>query len=173
MGIKETKVGETQVTESPKPQTPKPKLIRLEPDEDGMFPGAWLGINTTTLEAYCGKLRWKIRPDGHTKNCTDCIREIYKNFQVQMRVFEDTTTTLGYEKEELYEKTTKGILEYALVGFKYNEAANEIDAGPANLGLLAEEVRSFLVELGGKAGSKHLQMLSKLVDQNGSSGLTP
>jgi len=165
---------EEPATEAPKPvpgmNAPKPPL-KLIPDSDGKFKGAHMGIDTTKLEAYIGSLHWKIRPDGHTKKVVDAIRMIQKISQEELQTLEADDNVLLYDKEEAYERCTKQILELGLVAFNYETAANHVDAGPAALGMLAGEVRSFLVDLGGREGSKHLQMLSRLATQNISAGI--
>ena len=155
-------------TETPQPGF-RPK--RMIPDADGKFEGAHLGINTTKLEAYVGTQTWKIRPDGHTKFIVDQLRAIQKTFEISARALEDNPQAMTYEKEEVYETATKAMLELALEGFSYESAANHVDVGVGALGLLSNEVRSFLVDLGGRDVSKHWQMLSKLVTQSGSNGM--
>ena len=157
----------------PEPPTPDPESVptlEMEPGESGKFKGQTIGIDTDRLEAYIATLKWKIRPDGHTKKVVDQIRLIQQEYERVMKALEKSPETLTYDKEAAYEKATKGILEATLVAFNYDEAANNVDAGPGALGILSNEVRTFLVDLGGRVGQQHLQMLSKLVTQKGSSG---
>lgn len=155
--------------EPPEVPQPTPEPI-LTPNADGIFKGQQIGVDTTKLTAYAGSLTWKIKPDGHTKKVRDVIIAHQSAFEIESKTMEDNPDqfTTG-QKEEVYEKATKAILETALIGFNYEEAANHVDAGPGVLGILANEVRTFLVDMGGRVGSQHLQTLSKLVTQNISS----
>ena len=135
-----------------------------------------IGVEEDTLIAFIGKnpqtrITWKIRPDGWTKIIRDQIRLIAKNFKVEMKKLENQKEDSVYEQEDLYEKSTKQILELGLIGFDYEKSANDVKAGPSALGLLANEVRVFLVEHP-QVVSKHLQMLSKLESLTASSGST-
>ena len=143
----------------------------LKPGKGGRFKGQHIGLDTDLLEAYIGSLKWKIRPDGHTKKIVDQVKLIQKTYEIAFQALEDDPKALTYQKEEVYEVATKAILNLALIGFNYEEAANHIDAGPGALGILSNEIRAFLVDLGGREGQKHLQMLSKLATQNISDGL--
>ena len=160
-----SKPAEIPTVEGGAPPIPEP-VPPLQPDADGKFPSQQIGVNSTTLTAYCSSLTWKVRKDGHTKIIVDQIRQITDQYERALQVLEASPTSLTSTKEQAYEKSTKAILELALVGFDYEEAANNIDAGPGALGILANEVRSFLVELGGRVGQKHLQTLSKLATQS-------
>lgn len=155
----------------PNPESESVPALEMESSDSGKFKGQTIGIDTDRLEAYIATLKWKIRPDGHTKKVVDQIRDFQKEYEKEMKVLEKNPESLTYAKEEAYEKATKGILEAALIGFNYEEAANNVDAGPGALGILSNELRTFLVDLGGRVGQKHLQMLSKLVTQKGSTGL--
>ncbi len=157
------------VKDSP-PTVPKVGTLEMEPGDSGKFKGQTIGIDVDKLEAYINSLKWKIRKDGHTKIIVDQVRQIQKDFEVEMRKMEKDPDVLTFDKEAVYEKATKAMLELALEGFNYEEAANHVDAGPGALGILSNEVRSFLVDLGGRVGQKHLQMLSKLATQNISPG---
>ena len=163
-------MSEIPKTDKPEPPTPQPEPV-LKPDKAGRFKGQHIGIDTDLLEAYIGSLKWKIRPDGHTKKIIDQIKLIQKTYEINFTALDKNPDALTYQKEEVYEVATKAILELALIGFNYNEAANHIDAGPGALGILSNEIRAFLVDLGGREGQKHLQMLSKLATQNISDGL--
>ena len=154
----------------PPPPVPKVKTLEMEPDASGKFKGQTIGIDVDKLEAYVGSLKWKIRKDGHTKVVVDQVRQIQKDFEVEMRKMEKDPNTITFDKDAVYDKATKAMLELALEGFNYAEAANHVDAGPGALGILSNEVRTFLVDLGGRVGQKHLQMLSKLATQNISPG---
>jgi len=157
----------------PEPPTPDPEpvpTLEMEPGDTGKFKDQTIGIDTDRLVAYIGNLEWKIRPDGHTKKIVDKVRLIQKTYEIEMKKLEQDPNALTYLKEEAYEIATKGMLELALVGFNYDEAANDINAGPGTLGILSNELRAFLVDLGGRVGQKHLQMLSKLAIQSTSAG---
>ncbi len=153
----------------PEPPTPDPEP-KMEPDSSGRFKGQHIGIDIDKLEAYVGSLKWKIRKDAHTKNIVDQVRLIQKEYETEFKRLVDDPDAATWDKEEEYEKATKGILELVLEGFKYDESANHIDAGPGALGILSNEIRTFLVDLGGREGQKHLQMLSKLATRNILSG---
>jgi len=96
----------------------------------------------------------------------DALREIQRGYEVEFHKLEDDPKALTWDKEVAYETATKEILQLCLIDCNYEKAANDIDAGPGALGILANELRVFLVDLGGRAGQKHLQMLSKLATQN-------
>ena len=163
-------MSEIPKTNEPEPTTPQPEPT-LKPDKAGRFKGQHIGIDTDKLEAYIGSLKWKLRPDGHTKKIVDQIKLIQKTYEISFTELEDDPKALTYQKEDVYEVATKAILNLALIGFDYEDAANHIDAGPGALGILSNELRAFLVDLGGREGQKHLQMLSKLAIQNISDGL--
>lgn len=171
MSDQEANDGVTTGAENPQKKLTKPESSpKLEPNKAGRFEGQHIGIDIDTLEAYCGSLRWKVRKDAHTKTIVDQVREIQHTYEKEfMRLGEDPSATT-WDKEVEYEKATKAILDLALTDFKYDEAANHLDAGPGALGILANELRTFLVDLGGRAGQKHLQMLSKLAIQSTSPG---
>ena len=158
--IPETPPGQNR-EQLPQPEPP------IKPDAAGKFKGTHIGIDVDKLEAYVGSFKWKIRKDGHTKPVIDALRELQKGYEVEMHRLDDDPKAITFDKEVAYEIATRGMLELALENFDYEEAANHIDAGPGSLGLLANEVRTFLVDLGGRAGSKHLQTLSKLATQSG------
>lgn len=175
------KVTQLPTPEGDPPQTPQPEAqtnpktipptapqeAPLKPNAAGKFKGQHIGIDVDRLEAYVGSFKWKIRPDGHIKKVIDALRELQKGYEVEIHRLEDDPKAITFDKEEAYETATKGMLELCLLEFNYEEAANHIDAGPGALGLLANELRSFLVDLGGRAGQKHLQTLSKLATQSG------
>lgn len=148
------------------------KTKRIEPDESGQFKDAHIGINTTKLEGFIGSLHWKINPEGHTKKIVDLLRGYQHAYEVELKKIEGAPESFTtWDREEAYEKATKGILEAALVDFNYENAANHIDAGVGTLGILANELRSFLVDIGGREGQRHLLMLSKLATQSISDGI--
>jgi len=157
---------DASVPPKPTPAPVPPKEEILKPDDSGRFKGQHIGIDIDRLEGYIGSLKWKIVPDGHTKKVVDALREIQKGYEVEFHQLEDDPKALTYDKEEAYEKSTKAILNICLIDCNYDETANHIDAGPGALGILANELRTFLVDFGGRAGQKHLQMLSKLATQN-------
>ena len=157
------------VPTEPEPPTPDPEPS-LQPNKAGRFEGQHIGIDIDTLEAYCGSLRWKIRKDAHTKTIVDQVRELQRTYEKEFKRLGEDPDATTWDKEVEYEKATKGILDLALIEFNYDESANHIDAGPGALGILANEIRTFLVDLGGRAGQKHLLMLSKLASQSTSPG---
>lgn len=126
----------------------------------------YLGVNFDELEpfAFCGKSKWSINPEAHLKKVTDVIRESIKNYE---ETLSKVSKGEAYESErlEVYENSTKSILEVSLVNFDYEKEANNPDCGPALLGNLAIEIKDFLLVLGGKEGAKRSQMLLNLMKQ--------
>jgi len=94
---------------NPVPPDPVPKVetLEMEPDASGKFKGQSIGIDVDKLEAYVGTLKWKIRKDGHTKAVVDQVRQIQKNFEVEMRKLEKDPNVLTYDKEAEYEKRSE------------------------------------------------------------------
>lgn len=134
------------------------------------LPQEILGVNFDGVEpyAFCGTLQWPINPKAHTKTITDTITAAVKKYET---VLTEIRQGKGLETDKLntYETATIEILEAALLDFVYDDkkgggAANDIEAGPALLGLLASEVKDFLLILGGSRGAKLSQMRLNLMN---------
>lgn len=121
---------------------------------------AHLGIDSTKLQAYCGKLRWPINPKGHTSDVVKAMDKFIDEYETFM---DKKPNALEKERYPKFEACSKGILDVALVGFNYKEAANDADAGPALLHALAIDVRTFLAVTGGRVGQKRLQIQLNLI----------
>ncbi len=124
----------------------------------------YLGIDTDRLLAYVDhkRIKWRIRPDGHVRSVRNQIIEASDKFKKQSEAYEKRPDATLKEKEDIYELATKTVLELALVDFSYDEWADKAEAGPGVLGLLANEIVSFLVERGGREGDRRLQTLQRL-----------
>lgn len=118
-----------------------------------------VGISWEKLEAYANKHTFKINPKGHTLEVKSKIRKIQQDYKPKMEKAIKNFDVLA--QQDLYEESSKKILELSLVEFNYSVWANHIDIGPTVLGQLANEVSTFLVVQGGRAGFKHWQMQQK------------
>lgn len=134
------------------------------------FENPEFGIDTDQLIAFVDykKKSWKIDPKGHTKQVRDKIIEIEDEYKAEFDRYQnlpekDQTQKLKYE---IAEKATRKILETGLIGFNYDAMAEDESAGPKILQMLSDELVVFLVESGGKAGHRHLEMLQKLTTLN-------
>lgn len=122
-----------------------------------------VGINWEIPEAFANNHKFKINPHGHEKKNKDKIRVIQKEFDEKIKATIPDMDVLA--ANDLNEEASKKILEIGLENFNYDEWANHIDLGPTVLEQMANEVATFLVVQGGKAGFKHWQMQQKLVMQ--------
>lgn len=118
-----------------------------------------VGINWEIPEAFAYDHKFKINPEGHLKKNKDKIRAIQK--KVYTNVNEAMKTNDLYKSNDILEAGSKELLELGLVGFNYDEWANHIDLGPTVLEQMANEVGTFLVVQGGKAGYQHWLMQQK------------
>lgn len=118
-----------------------------------------VGISWEKLQAYAHNHTFQINPKGHTLEVKSKIRKIQKDYKPKMEKAIRDYDVLA--QQDLYEESSKKILELGLVDFNYSVWANHVDIGPTVLGQLANEVATFLVVQGGKAGFKHWQMLQK------------
>lgn len=114
--------------------------------------------------AYCGGTKWRINPRAHLKKVTDVIREAVAEYEHTLHNVQDGKA-LESERLEIYEKASRTILEIALVDFDYEKEANNPDAGPALLGMLALDVKDFLLVLGGKEGVRLSRTRLNMISQ--------
>ncbi len=123
-----------------------------------------IGIDTDRLIAFVAhkQVKWKIRPDGHVRSVRNQILEASDKFKKQMDAAEKNPNMPQLKREQIYETATKTILELTLVKFDYEEWAEKPEAGPGALGMLANEIVTFLVERGGRDADRRLQTLQKL-----------
>ena len=122
-----------------------------------------VGINFEIPEAFANGHKFKINPEGHLKKNKDKIRAIQIEFNEKIKATIGDMDVLA--ANDLNEEASKQILEISLVKFNFDEWANHIDVGPTVLEQMANEVATFLVVQGGKAGLKHWQMQQKLAMQ--------
>jgi len=121
-----------------------------------------VGINFEIPEAFANGHTFKINPHGHEKKYKDQIRAIQKTFDEKIMSVPKMDLL---KANDINEEASKQILEIALVNFNYDEWANHVDVGPTVLEQMTNEVATFLVVQGGKAGFKHWQMQQKLAMQ--------
>lgn len=120
-----------------------------------------LGISDETMMAFIGDRKWKLNPLGHTKSIRDIIKKDYLEI-IQIITNQQTQIDVISNIDKI-DNLTKKILEMGLDDtFNYDKSAEDIDIGPAQLRLLAQEIGNFLVVQGGKGASRHLQTLQKL-----------
>lgn len=122
-----------------------------------------VGINWEIPEAFANNHKFKITKDGHTKINKDKIRAIQKEFDKKIKATIPDMDVLA--ANDLNEEASRQILKIGLENFNFDEWANHIDVGPTVLEQMANEVATFLVVQGGKAGFKHWQMQQKLAMQ--------
>lgn len=118
-----------------------------------------LGIeweSTPTPFAFCGSLKWDIQKMAHTKTKVDKMMLCVKEYESEINQIMTGKSTSDYNRNNTYNKATKTILELGLVNFNYEKAANDPQAGPALLGILAGELKDFCLS-GGALGRRHLQ----------------
>lgn len=132
-----------------------------------------VGINWEIPEAFANGHKFKINPFGHLKKNKDKIRVIQKKFNEKIQdTVEDFDVLVA---NDLNEEASRQILAIGLetidqktkevIPFDYESWANHIDVGPTVLEQMANEVATFLVVQGGKAGFKHWEMQQKLAMQ--------
>lgn len=127
-------------------------------------------IDTDTLKAHINNLSWPINPEGHTETVRNQILDIMDEFQIAMTQL--VSEGAGERKRsDLVNSVNKKILGIALVGFDYEQVANDNQAGPIAIDFLTKELKIFLVENGGQVGTKHSQTLSAITNIAISNGL--
>lgn len=132
-------------------------LVSKELQEYSKSPN--VGINWEIPEAFAYEHKFKINPEGHLKKNKDKIREIQKQFAIDIKPTMKTLDLLT--ANDINETASKKILEIGLVNFDYNTWANHVDVGPTVLEQMANEIATFLVVQGGKAGYQHWLMQQK------------
>ena len=115
-----------------------------------------IGLNVDRLIAFANGQEFKINPEGHIKKNKDAIRKIQNQYEADMNKAIVANNIL--KQNDIYEDASRQILEIGLVDFNYTHWANHISIGPTVLGQLSNEVATFLVVQGGRAGFKHWQM---------------
>ena len=123
-----------------------------------------VGIDVDKLQAFVKDHKFAINPEGHIKTNRDKIREIQKRYEKQMGIAIKRGDQLA--QSDLYEDISKEILEIGLVNFDYDKWANHVDIGPTVLGHLSNELSTFLVVQGGRAGYQHWLMQQKSIMLN-------
>ena len=123
-----------------------------------------IGIDVDKLQAFVKKYRFEINPEGHIKTNKDKIREIQKRYEKKMGIALKNGDQL--EQSDLYEAISKEILDIGLINFDYDKWANHVDLGPTVLGHLSNELATFLVVQGGRAGYQHWLMQQKSITLN-------
>ena len=106
--------------------------------------------------AYCGSLKWDIKPLAHTGKNMHKINAALTKYENVLNEAVKGNRITETEKLEKQEEMTNTILTLALEKFNYDDAANHKDAGPGLLVKLAVELKGFLGE-GGALGMRHLQ----------------
>ena len=136
---------------------------KLEQEIDNAIKNPDFGIATDELIAFAARreIKWRMREDGHTKAVRDQLIKISDDYKFTMKKFDEVNRSRA-EKEAIYEKCTKKILELSLVDFDYEKYANDARVGPQVLGILANHILHFFVEIGGRDVSKHLQTLQHI-----------
>ena len=139
-----------------------------------------IGIDYELVEAYVGKTRWVINPDGYMHKTKQLMRDLQKDHRKYMQANDekmknaplDDQQFLMIERQEKDIEITRNILEEGLVNFNYDQAANQKGVGEVALQFLGTEVSNFLLGAVSKDASLHSQMLLKIMRSQNSSGLT-
>ena len=117
-----------------------------------------LGVNYSGVEpfAFVGEYSWNFHKLALTKKLVDKVMTYVDEYEQAVDSLAKGDLNRDAKFYEIYEHSTKGILETVLVDFKYTTSANNPDIGPALLGSLSGEVKDFL-RAGGKPGLQHVQ----------------
>ena len=123
-----------------------------------------LGIDYSGVKpfAFCGLAKWDINELAHLKERLDIIMAAVNEYGLHIEKVGKGTATSDYERQQIYEKATKTILEAGLVDFEYEKEANNPEAGPGLLGMLAGELKDFLRD-GAQHGKRHVEMQLALI----------
>ena len=129
--------------------------------------GEYMGIDFETMKAYIGNQSWELKPYAHTKKH---LEKISASLNLHKKAI-DAFKAAEISEDELLKstnKTAKENLELSLIGFIYEDAANDSELGPKVLADLSGMLKDFLVYVGGSPGVKRLRQQSQQMTRLGS-----
>ena len=129
----------------------------LQAEVDRAMENPHYGLRVDRMQAFIGPRTWKINPRGHVKSVRDQLSLLTDEYPVRIKQLEKAGSRV--KLEQYWETVNRQIFKLGLVGFNFDEMLEDESAGPTVLGLLAEEIRAFLVEHGGAIGWQFSQTL--------------